>query len=36
MARTIQSIGSVQSARVHLAIPKPSVSCAKNRSRLPR
>ncbi len=25
LARTIQSIGSVQSARVHLAIPKPSV-----------
>src|SRR5574343_716338 len=25
VARTIQSIGSVQSARVHLAIPKPSV-----------
>lgn len=25
LARTIQSIGAVQSARVHLAIPKPSV-----------
>jgi flagellar M-ring protein FliF len=25
LARTIQSIGSVQTARVHLAIPKPSV-----------
>jgi flagellar M-ring protein FliF len=25
LARTIQSIGSVQSARIHLAIPKPSV-----------
>lgn len=25
LSRTIQSIGSVQSARVHLAIPKPSV-----------
>lgn len=25
LARTIQSIGSVQAARVHLAIPKPSV-----------
>ena len=25
LARTIQSVGAVQSARVHLAIPKPSV-----------
>jgi flagellar M-ring protein FliF len=25
LARTIQSIGAIQSARVHLAIPKPSV-----------
>jgi flagellar M-ring protein FliF len=36
LARTIEAIGSVETARIHIAIPKQSVSCATSNSQPPR
>jgi flagellar M-ring protein FliF len=36
LARSIESIGTIESARVHLACPSPRCSCANRRSPRPR